>query len=160
MLGLFVHRVKRFDPEEDGHVSNYHFLHEGLSDGPIYRFTTFIYYLRKIIFAALVAGTISTSAKQQCIALIFLSSLMLVYLIIVRPYQDKLRNLIHILHEIGLTFLGGAMMYYQHYLEIKEPVGTQIICGTIIASVIIAHLSIAFIWGTFKAYTFYKELYA
>jgi len=152
----FIHRLKKFDPENEEHVSNYHFLHEGLSDGTVYKFTTFIYYMRKIMFAVLVAGTVSTSARQQCIALIFLSSLMLVYLTIVRPYQDKLRNLIHILHEIGLTFLGGAMLYYQHYLEIKEPVGTQIICGTIITSVIIAHLSIALIWGTFKAYTFYK----
>ncbi len=32
-------------------------------------------------------------------------------------------------------------------------------CGTIITSVIIFHLSVALIWGYFKAYTFYKELY-
>jgi hypothetical protein len=100
-------------------VDNYRFLHEGLSDGPVYRYTTFIYYLRKLIFALLIVGTISTSAKGQCIALMILSSLMLVFLLIFRPYQDKLRNLIHILHEVGLTFIGGAMYYYQHYLEIN-----------------------------------------
>lgn len=51
------------------------------------------------------------------------------------------------------------MLYYQHYLEIKEPTGTLIICGTIITGVIIAHLSIALMWGFFKTYTFYKQLY-
>ena len=68
------------------------------------------------MFALFIVATIGGTAKGQCIALITLSSLMLVYLVILRPYQDKLRNLIHILHEIGLTFLGGAMLYYQHYV--------------------------------------------
>lgn len=159
LIAHFVHHYKKFDPENQDMVSNYHFTHEGLSDGPRYKYTTFIYYLRKVIFALVIAGTISFSAKAQCITLIILSSFMLILLVILRPYQDKLRNLIHILHEIGLTFLGGAMLYYQHYLEIKEPIGTQIICGTIITCVIISHLSIAFIWGVFKSYTFYKQLY-
>jgi hypothetical protein len=159
LIAHFVHHYKKFDSENPEIVSNYHFTHEGLSDGPRYKYTTFIYYLRKLIFALLIAGTISTSAKAQCTILIILSSFMLTFLVILRPYQDKLRNLIHILHEIGLTFLGGAMLYYQHYLEINEPIGTQIICGTIITCVIISHLSIAFIWGVFKSYTFYKQLY-
>lgn len=51
------------------------------------------------------------------------------------------------------------MLYYQHYVEILEPIGTKIMCGTIITSVIIFHLSIALIWGYFKSYTFYKELF-
>lgn len=51
------------------------------------------------------------------------------------------------------------MLYYQHYVEIMEPVGTKIICGTIITSVIIAHLSIALVWGLFKSYHFYKDMY-
>lgn len=52
------------------------------------------------------------------------------------------------------------MLYYQHYVEIMEPVGTKIICGTIITAVIISHLSIALVWGLFKSYHFYKDLYA
>lgn len=66
----------------------------------------------------------------------------------------------HILNEVGLTFLGGAMLYYHHYVDILEPVGTKILCGTIITIVIIFHLSIALIWGIFKIYNFYKELYS
>lgn len=41
-----------------------------------------------------------------------------------------------------------------------QPIGTKIICGTIITSVIIAHLSIALVWGLFKSYHFYKDMYA
>lgn len=117
-IALFFHHYRQFDSEDEEVVNNYRFIHEGLSDGTIYRNTIFIYYLRKILFAVVIASTIGGPAKLQCIALIVISSLMLVYLVAVRPYQDKLRNLIHILHEIGLTFLGGAMLYYQHYVEI------------------------------------------
>jgi hypothetical protein len=117
-ISLFVHHLKKFDPEDEETVKNYKFLHEGLQDGSVYRYTIFVYYLRKLLFAVLMVSTIAGSAKGQCIALIILSSLMLVFLVVLRPYQDKLRNLIHILHEIGLTFLGGAMLYYQHYVEI------------------------------------------
>lgn len=158
-IALFIHHLKQYNSEDEEVVNNYRFIHEGLSDGTIYRNTIFIYYLRKVLFAIVIASTIAGPAKSQCIALIVISSLMLVYLVVVRPFQDKLRNLIHILHEIGLTFLGGAMLYYQHYVEILEPVGTKIICGTIITIVIITHLSIALIWGYFKAYNFYKKLY-
>jgi hypothetical protein len=160
LIAHFIHHYKKFDPENQEMVSNYHFIHEGLSDGSRYKYTTFIYYMRKFLFAVFIAGSMSASSKVQCITLIILSSFMLLFLVIMRPYQDKLRNLIHILHEIGLTFLGGAMLYYQNYLEIKEPIGTLIICGTIITGVIIAHLSIALMWGFFKSYTFYKQLYA
>lgn len=117
-IGMFIHHFKKFDIENDEIVKNYKFIHEGLSEGPVYRYTIFIYYLRKLLFAIFIVSTISGTAKGQCIALITLSSMMLVYLTVVRPYQDKLRNIIHILHEIGLTFLGGAMLYYQHYVEI------------------------------------------
>ena len=80
-------------------MNNYRFLHEGIKEGPIYKYTPFIYYLRKILFALFIVATIGGTAKGQCIALITLSSLMLVYLVILRPYQDKLRNLIHIFYS-------------------------------------------------------------
>lgn len=159
LIALYVHHYKKFDTENEETVNNFRFLHEGLRDGPFFRYTTFIYYLRRVLFATFVVGTMTVGAKGQCISLIFLSSLMLVYLLIFRPYQDKLRNLIHILNEVGLTFIGGAMSYYQHYMDIKEPMGTKIICGTIITCIIIVHLSIAFIWAVFKSYTFYKDLF-
>lgn len=98
LIALFAHHYKKYDPENQEVVNNYHFMHEGLSDGSRYKYTTFIYYLRKLLFAILIAGTMTSSSKIQCITLITLSSLMLVFLVILRPYQDKLRNLIHILH--------------------------------------------------------------
>jgi len=140
-------------------VNNYRFWHEGVKEGSIYQYTIFMYYLRKVIFAIIIVSTISTTAKAQDILLISLSAMMLLALVILRPYNDHLRNLIHIANEVGLTFIGGAMLYYKHYVDILEPVGTKIICGTIITIVIIVHLSIALIWAIFRVYNFYKELY-
>lgn len=119
LIALFVYHILKYEPEDEEISNNYRFIHEGLTDRSVHRLTTFVYYLRKLIFAVFIVSTITTSAKGQCISLIILSSLMLVFLVVLRPYQDKLRNLIHILHEVGLTFIGGAMMYYQHYLDIR-----------------------------------------
>jgi hypothetical protein len=124
------------------------------------QYIIWIYYLRKLLFAVFVVATISTTSKAQNACLITLSSLMLVALIVLRPYNDNLRNIVHIANEVGLTFLGGAFLYYRHYLDIKQPVGTQITCGNIITYVIIIHLGIALIWGFFRTYHYYRELYA
>jgi len=135
---------------------HYRFWHEGVKDGVIYQYIIFIYYLRKLLFAVIIVATISTTSKAQDACLIMLSALMLITLIILRPYNDHLRNVVHIANEVGLTFLGGAFLYYKHYLDISEPLGTQITCGTIITIVIILHLGIALIWGIFRTYHFYK----
>lgn len=136
--------------------SNYKFWHEGVKDGAIYQYIIFIYYLRKLLFCILIVATISTTSKVQDACLITLSCLMLITLIILRPYSDHLRNVVHIANEVGLTFIGGSFLYYKHYVDISVPLGTQITCGTIITSVIILHLSIALIWGFFRTYHFYK----
>jgi hypothetical protein len=65
----------------------------------------------------------------------------------------------HMAHECGLIAFCVGCLYYRHYIEIKEPVGTKIICGTIMSGGMIAHLSIAVLWALYKSYHFYKELY-
>lgn len=156
---LFLYRVKKYDPSNQEMVENFRFWHEGVKEGRLYQYTIFFYYLRKLLFALLVAATLTSPAKTQNICLILVASLMLLGLVVVRPYTDHLRNVVHIANEVGLIFLGGAFLYYKHYVDIMEPVGTKIICGSIITIVIIVHLSIALIWGIFRAYHFYKQLY-
>jgi hypothetical protein len=134
-------------------------MQEGTRDVTICSYINFIYYARRILFAVVIAATISTTSKIQDICLITISSLMLVVLIILRPYSDHLRNIIHIANEVGLTFIGGGFLYYKHYVDILEPIGTKILCGTIITIVIIIHLSIALIWSILRTYYFYRELY-
>lgn len=44
-------------------------------------------------------------------------------------------------------------------MDLLEPVGTKIICGTIITGGVIGYLSIVVIWALFKSYHFYREIY-
>ena len=113
---MLIHQLKYYDAEDEEIVSNYRLWHENVKDGNFYKYLIHFYYLRKILFAIIIVSTISTTPNIQTIMLITLSSIMLIGLIILRPYQDNLRNIIHILNEIGLTFIGGAMLFYQNYI--------------------------------------------
>lgn len=62
----------------------------------------------------------------------------------------------HIANEVGLVALCVGCLYYLHYIEVGEPVGTKIICGTILTGGMIAHLSVAVLWALFRSYHFYK----
>ena len=107
---------------------NFKLIHEGLKDGK-QQYFAYVFFLRKIIFAAIVVGTIGSSTRTQVALLMTLSIIMLLSLIIFRPFQEKLRNVMHILNEVGLTALGVGCIYYRHYMDINEPVGTKIMCG-------------------------------
>lgn len=60
---------------------------------------------------------------------------------------------------MGLTALGVGCVYYKHYVDIIEPVGTKIMNGTILTGGMIAHLSIAIIWAIYRTYHYYREIY-
>lgn len=83
---------------------------------------------------------------------------MLLLLIIFRPFQEKLRNVMHVLNEVGLTALGVGCIYYRNYIDAKEPVGTKIMCGDILTIGMIIHLSIAIIWALFRTYYSYQDV--
>jgi hypothetical protein len=124
----FYYRLKKYNEEDTEDVDNFKFIHEGLKDGKCH-YITYVYFLRRVIFAAIIAGTIAGNSRTQAALLMTLSILMLLTLIIVRPYQEKLRNFMHISHEVGLTALAVGCVYYRNYLDAHEPVGTKILCG-------------------------------
>ena len=155
---FYFYRVKYYTSEDETDVSNFALIHEGTKEGK-YQYITWIYFIRKLIFAAIIAGTIDGNSRIQAAILMSLSILMLVILLIIRPYQEKLRNIMHIAHEVGLTALAVGYIFYQNYIDAQEPVGTKIMCGDILTIGMIVHLSIAIIWSLFRSYYFFKEAY-
>jgi len=54
----------------------------------------FVYYLRKLLFTILLVAAIHTP-YTQIVLLLILSCLMVIVIIVLRPYNDNFRNFIH-----------------------------------------------------------------
>lgn len=56
-------------------------------------------------------AAIITDSYSLAIILLVLQLAMFIYLLILRPYIDNFRNLLHILNEFGLGFIPCGIIY-------------------------------------------------
>lgn len=79
-------RVKYYDPDDATDVENYKLIHEGLKEGR-YHYMPWVYMLRRVIFAVIVAGSVGGGSRGQAIGFMLVSIVMFLLLLIIRPYQ-------------------------------------------------------------------------
>lgn len=154
-----VYRIKKFNSEDTEDVDNFRSIHEGYKPEK-YQYLSFVYWIRKIVFAAIIAGSIGGPTKTQATLLILIAVIMALTLIIIRPFKEKIRNVMHILNEVGLAAIAAGFIVYRNYLDQAEPVGTRIDCGSILTIGIIIHLSLAICWALYRSYYYFKETYS
>ncbi len=75
-----------------------------------------VYYIRKILFTLIIAAVI-TNSFVQAIILIILQLIMCIYILVMRPYVDNFRNVLHFLNEFGIGFVPCGIIYF---IKIKE----------------------------------------
>lgn len=58
MIALFAYGVKKYKQDPESILDNYSSIFAGVKDEGKHKFFIFIYYLRKIVFAAIIAGAV------------------------------------------------------------------------------------------------------
>lgn len=79
-------KYKFSNPDDSTDVDNFRLVHEGLKEGK-YQIMSWIFMLRRLLFALVVAATVGGTSKPTIAGLMTLSILMLLALLIIRPFQ-------------------------------------------------------------------------
>jgi phosphotransferase system glucose/maltose/N-acetylglucosamine-specific IIC component len=116
-IAALLLRYKYYNADDSSDAENFKLIHDGLKEGK-HQVMSWIFFLRRLLFAVVVAATVGGPTKSQAIALMTISILMMLTLLIIRPFQETLRNVMHIANEAGLISLCVGCLYYRHYIDI------------------------------------------
>ena len=131
---------------------------EGTKDEWYHKFFIFGYYLRKILFAVMIVATVHNQRAEGGFMLAIVSLLGL-FVLIVRPYKEHLRNFVHLANEGFLGFFAGGIIYFLGMVDRGAVSGAKITCGEVLTIVTIVHICLLSAWTIYKSYYYLKELH-
>ena len=92
---LFGYGVHKYRQDPSNIEDNYSIIFDGMKDQWYHKFFHFAYHLRKILFAAIIVATVFNQRAEGGLMLAIISLLGL-FVLILRPYREHIRNLVHL----------------------------------------------------------------